>query len=71
MKGGVENGLDAEEFDEFDRFFEIISRPFVCFVFSECMIGEARPGNVSCILAMMRGKYRDSPPRSVEMRFVS
>ena len=27
MKGGVENGLDADELEELDRFKDVISRP--------------------------------------------
>ena len=71
MKGGVENGLEAEEFDEFERFLELTSQPLEIPVLSDRITGEASAGKVSRIFAIMRGRYRDSPPRSVEMRLIS
>ena len=71
MKGGVENGLDADEFDESERFFETISRPPERLMFNDCIIDEATVGRVSRIFVIIRDRYRDSPPRRVEIRLIS
>lgn len=71
MKGGVEKGLDADEFDESERFFGILSLPPQSLTFSDCIIDEATLGRVSRIFVMIRAIYLDSPPRRVEMRLIS
>ena len=46
MKGGVEKGLDADEFDESERFFETLSLTPESLTFSDCMTDEATLGKV-------------------------
>ena len=71
MKGGVEKGLDADEFDESERFFETLSLTPESLTFSDCMTDEATLGKVSRIFVMIKAIYLDSPPRSVEMRLIN
>ena len=71
MKGGVEKGLEADEFDESERFFEPLSLPPESLTFSDCITDEATLGRVSRIFVMIKAIYLDSPPRSIEMRLIS
>ena len=71
MKGGVEKGLDADEFDEPERFFEIFSLPPESLTFNDCITDDATLGRVSRILVMIKAIYLDSPPRRVEMRLIN